>query len=322
MNPLVSIIVPMYNAESYILSCLNSIVGQSYDNLEIIVVNDGSTDHSVELCRNFAVAHNNVLILNQENSGLSSARNNGIKQAHGEYLFFLDADDLLQNSAIEKMIENTTDGGNLVICNYRKFNDNEKCSLTEKLPNKSITYTVEEYLNEILEFRRNTYAWGILVKKEIAKNNLFPLGKYFEDLATVYKYICESSSITFVDQELLFYRQSLNSIVATMNAVKCKDYYDAAVEMTSYIKAQYPSLANSASNFMCYVALQVVAISDSKDNYIEQARRYLRQNALTCQRTTSSKSLSIKIRLWNISEWAYKSVVRIKQSDCIRGILK
>lgn len=310
----------MYNARNYILQCLNSVVNQSYDNLEIIVVNDGSTDDCDELCENYAAKHRNIMILNQKNSGLSSARNSGIKHALGEYLFFLDADDLLHHNAISTLVNNVTDSGNLVICNYQEFNDIRDCSLIRKLSGESISYTVSDYLNEILELRKNTYAWGVLVKKEIAEKNLFPDGKYFEDLATVYKYICASKSITFVNQKLLFYRRSANSIVATMNTVKCKDYYAAATEMTSYVKAMYPPLTNSANNFMCYVALQVLAISDNQDDYVEQAHCCLRQNALVCQRTTSSKSLYFKIRLWNTSEWLFKQVIRIKQAGCLRGI--
>lgn len=88
MNPLVSIIIPVYNAEKYILHCLNSVENQSYNNLEIVVVNDGSTDGSDELCKSYAEAHRNVTVLNQKNLGLSAARNSGIRYAQGEYLFF------------------------------------------------------------------------------------------------------------------------------------------------------------------------------------------------------------------------------------------
>ena len=322
MSPLVSIIIPVYNAENYILLCLDSVMNQSYNNLEVIVVNDGSTDHCDELCRAYAAEHQNVLILNQKNSGLSSARNSGIKQAHGEYLFFLDADDLLHRNAISTLVEKIADSGNLVICDYRKFNNPEECLLTENLSGESMVYTVEDYLNEVLDLRKNTYAWGILVRREVAEKNLFPLGKYFEDLATVYKYICASTSVTFVQQKLLFYRQSVNSIVATMNAVKCKDYYEAATEMTNYVKAMYPSLENSANNFMCYIALQVLAISDDQDEGTELARSCLKANGVKCLKTTSSKSLFFKILLWNTSERLLKKLVRIKQSGCLRGISK
>ena len=156
----ISVIVPVYNSEAYLENCLNSIIQQTYQNLEIILVNDGSTDGSDELCKSYAEAHRNVTVLNQKNLGLSAARNSGIRYAQGEYLFFLDADDLLHPSAIKTLVDNATDNRNLVICDYLEFNNIEECPRTEELLGKSLQYTVKDYLDEVLELRKNTYAWG------------------------------------------------------------------------------------------------------------------------------------------------------------------
>lgn len=104
-SPLVSVIVPVYNVEAYLRQCLDSIVNQSYRNLEIILVNDGSTDSSGRICNEYASKDSRILVIEKENGGASSARNVGIKQAHGEYIYFADSDDLLELRALETLSE-------------------------------------------------------------------------------------------------------------------------------------------------------------------------------------------------------------------------
>lgn len=118
----VSVIIPMYNSENYVKSCIQSVTGQSYGNLEIILVDDGSTDQGVSVCRELAEADGRIRLFRQENQGVSAARNHGIDAATGEYVFFLDSDDAIHPFLIEKMLQQAeTNHAQLAFCGYRKL---------------------------------------------------------------------------------------------------------------------------------------------------------------------------------------------------------
>lgn len=104
MNVLISIIIPVYNVEDYLERCLDSIIHQSYKNIEIIVINDGSTDSSLKILEKYALKNSRIIIVNQENKGLSGARNIGVEKAIGDYIWFVDGDDFIDNDACERLI--------------------------------------------------------------------------------------------------------------------------------------------------------------------------------------------------------------------------
>ena len=121
MEDLVSIIIPVYNTEKYLSKCLESVINQTYKNLEIILINDGSTDKSKEICESFAKKDKRIQILNKENSGVSSARNHGMRLAKGQYIAFIDGDDYAEENYIEELLKNLKQTeSDCVLCGYNR----------------------------------------------------------------------------------------------------------------------------------------------------------------------------------------------------------
>lgn len=131
---LVSVIVPVYNAEHFIEKCIHSILNQSYKNIELILVNDGSTDNSVKICDSFAKIDNRIKLIHQANSGPSVARNNGIYNAKGKYIQFIDADDYIEENMIETLVNEMEKGLDIVICGYKRiFKEENKITSTKNI---------------------------------------------------------------------------------------------------------------------------------------------------------------------------------------------
>src|SRR5699024_896925 len=125
-NNLVSVIVPVYNAEPYLYKCVNSILNQTFDQVEIILINDGSTDNSVEICHTLATNDSRINVINQHNQGPSAARNRGIEEASGEFIQFVDADDVIEETMTEKLVEAIGIINDLVLCGYVSKNKQQE----------------------------------------------------------------------------------------------------------------------------------------------------------------------------------------------------
>lgn len=121
MSPLVSVIIPIYNAEEYLERCINSVILQSYHNIEIILVNDGSLDNSLEICRNYVRRHNNIILLSEDNMGPAVARNSGLSLAHGELIQFVDADDWIEPSTTQSLLKGMTEhNADMSVCSFTR----------------------------------------------------------------------------------------------------------------------------------------------------------------------------------------------------------
>jgi len=164
MEPLISVIVPIYNAEKYLTECIESIRNQTYKNLQIILVNDGSTDMSLEICESFARIDSRILIINQKNLGVSAARNRGIEAANGEYIGFVDSDDYLDNQMYEKLLK-TILVNNADICALMNYTIKP---VSAEVFNKTKLNKCEA-LKELFLLRFPTSLWAYLYKKEIIK---------------------------------------------------------------------------------------------------------------------------------------------------------
>ncbi|HII4441205.1 TPA: glycosyltransferase family 2 protein [Clostridium perfringens] len=214
-SKLVSIIVPIYNAKLYLKSCVDSIISQTYKNIEIILVNDGSTDESTLICDNYRRNFKNIKVIHKKNGGVSSARNYGLKEAKGEYITFCDSDDCMHIKQVELLvndIENTK--SDLSCCYFLKgkekefmFNNNIKLEIIDK----------EEIHNFIMyDSRCSGYLWNKLFKKDIIDiNNIFFENNvcFLEDLLFVLEYIKFSQKLSFNSNKLYFYRDTPQSIV-------------------------------------------------------------------------------------------------------------
>ncbi len=233
MNDLISIIVPIYNVEKYLKKCLESIINQTYENLEIILVNDGSTDRCGEICEEFTKKDKRIKVIHKENGGLSDARNVGIKNAMGSFIGFVDSDDYIHETMYEMLYHDLKKyDGDIAICEFQDVDENGKGLEVFK---KSNSTEGVEILNKIdalhllIEGRCiQSAAWNKLYKIELFKNIEFPKGRVIEDRATMYKIFDKVNKIINNKKVCYYYVQRKNSIMHTIN---CKLIMDSIITM-------------------------------------------------------------------------------------------
>lgn len=206
----VSVIVPIYNVENYIRTCLNSLTQQTIKDIEIILVDDGSKDHSSEIAKEYAEKYDNITYYRKENGGLSDARNYGMQYAKGEYIAFLDSDDYIDFHMYEKMYEKAKqDDSDLVECDFYWVYDKKKREDVGQL------YVGKKQMME----KARVMAWNKLYKRDMLEkaNIQFPKSLQYEDIEFFYKLIPYINTVSFVKEPLVYYIQRKNSIANTQN---------------------------------------------------------------------------------------------------------
>ena len=169
---MVSVIVPVYNAEKYIEKCVMSILSQTYGDIEVLLIDDGSTDQSGHIIDNIAKTDSRISVLHTENRGVAKARNCGIAQSKGEYIAFLDSDDQMDAHFIEKAISAIKDS-DYVSCAFKTFDENSELALIDYMTTFSDSVSIKEYLHEMLKFQAGAYwgaNWGKLYNSQIIKH--------------------------------------------------------------------------------------------------------------------------------------------------------
>ena len=221
-NQLISIIVPIYNVEKYLKKCIESIINQTYKNIEIILVDDGSPDNCGIICDEYSQKDKRIIVIHKENGGLSDARNKGIDIAKGDYLTFIDSDDFVNIDYIEKLYNSIKlNNTKLAQCGISKVNENNE--IIEKLNyDENYIKTSHEILNELYgkHLIENVVVWNKMYAKELFKNIRFAVGKIHEDEFTTYKLIYYSKNVAIVSDSLYNYRQNNASIMGRKFNIK------------------------------------------------------------------------------------------------------
>lgn len=204
--PKVSVVVPVYNVEKYITDCLDSLVNQTLDEMEIIIVNDGSTDGSEKIIKKFEKKYDNIIYLKKENGGLSDARNYGMQFAKGDYIAFLDSDDFVDKTIYEKLyVKAQEENADYVECDfYWAYSQNEGFKLKK---DTGIRYKNKK---EMFTYAR-VVTWNKLIKRSIIKDE-FPKGLKYEDIEFFYKLLPNIKKFAFVEEPLIYYIQRKNSL--------------------------------------------------------------------------------------------------------------
>lgn len=255
-KPLVSIVVPVYNVEPYVAECLESVLAQTYENIETIVVDDGSIDGSGLVCDSFAARDERVHVIHQENAGLSVARNVGLSKARGEWVAFVDSDDYVSPFFIEVLFTAAfvNDCDIAAIPMGKMFKNGEFCDLV-----RDITFVPEaktlpacEVQRRMLYQKLDTGApWRLYHRSSVLpEDDLFPANLYYEDLATVYRIIRRVEHLALVDcPELYAYRQRAASIIR-QPYIPLKADSSIAVSRQLYndICGWYPDLSSAAAS--------------------------------------------------------------------------
>lgn len=238
---LISVVIPVYNIEKWVGKCLSSLIKQSYTDLEIIVVNDGSTDDSLTICEQYQKKDGRIKIISQKNKGLSAARNAGIVNAQGEFIFFVDGDDYLRENAIELAYEAIQkECADMCILQYEYVGDSGEIVHKNEKYSKRLCMSGVEAMKRLLidDSIGGVIAWGKLYRKTLFKTYelMFPEGLYHEDCFFTYKACFYSSRVVYIPYSGYMYVQRADSIIHTKFSEKHLDKIKAAEECLSFTK--------------------------------------------------------------------------------------
>ena len=287
----ISIIVPVYNAEKYLEACINSVLGQTFSEFELILVNDGSQDTSPEICEAFALKDKRIRVVHQGNQGVSAARNAGLKEAAGDYIMFVDSDDWLDETYLEdfqKYIESNCD---IVIGGFTKYKDNgiqDKVSMHVDL--QSVESMEDSILSQMIKRGLLNSCWGKLFRSDLAKSHLFPLGSAWgEDTAFVLSCIAKDSIIACCKTEKYYYRCSETGLDKRFDLNKpnyMQRYYKELLSFCDRISTGEPGLKESIEIKVSQEFLRtILALKGQKKTWKEE-RFYL--NSLFANREVNN----------------------------------
>ena len=243
MNKTISVIIPVYNVAAYLPMCMDSVLSQSYRDLEIIVIDDGSTDESGAICDAYAAKDERVRVIHQQNGGAASAKNAGLRVARGYYLAFLDSDDYLEDGAYEFMVKTLeTYQADVVQCTYRDVyvNRSKDCTVLKDVAK----YEVEEYL------KRYTFDWSCglmtekLFKRELFADIFFVEGNAIDDEFFTYRGIMNASKIVYVPHVVYNYRKRESSVMRSPKSAEriVRDRLAYLQQRRQHIRERFPSL--------------------------------------------------------------------------------
>lgn len=289
---LISVIVPIYKVEEYLEECIQCLIAQTYENLEIILVDDGSPDSCGEICDRWAQKDKRIRVIHKENGGLSDARNAGMKVAKGEWIGFVDSDDVVHPEMYERLLammkETNSDIG---CCNLTR--DLKSCNVSHKedmaAKNCKIFSSVEA-LESLLRLETiSVTVWNKLYKKESIGGLEFPKGKYHEDEFWTYLVLSRAKRVVYMDMPFYGYRERGESITTQKYTSRHLDFLDARSERLEYMEKHYPQfrrLERTNIRFECIRSMQLCFIhmkGDELDSCRERINRIVKRYPLKYQ---------------------------------------
>ncbi len=236
--PLISVVVPIYNQEKYLEKCVQSLRGQTLEDLEIILVDDGSTDKSGAFCDAYAKEDKRIIVIHKENGGLSDARNAGIDIATGKYIAFVDSDDYVSTDMYQIMYEALqAENADMVVCNVRLV-DGNNCLIDKQYEFEKMSYSGQDIINGRCVKEDNYFlsvvAWNKLMKRDKFEPIRYPKGKYHEDEFVFHKLYGRMDKVVCISEELYFYRQVSGTITDVGNVLYRLDRVEAMYERIQY----------------------------------------------------------------------------------------
>lgn len=272
---ILSLIIPIFNVEKYILECLQSVAKNlPQDNVEIILVNDGSPDRSMQIVDDFLKSLDEKLsshfnVINQENQGLSAARNIGIKNSTGEYIGFLDSDDILNENALNEVISLLQyKKYDLIDFNIHRINDSGVRTDFLKPIMDQGAYDLNTDVLKLIFNQSAWYAWKRVYKRDLFRDIDFPVGVNFEDAYTVPFIYLKAKSIYVSHFEIIGYRFNPNGITQTMSEKNLQDLRNASIKLSKYIES-YPFVISSVLSLCRFYINNVIEVKGCWVGYRE-----------------------------------------------------
>ena len=227
MNKKISIIVPIYNTEKYLEKCIKSIINQNYKNIEIILVNDGSTDNSLNICKKYKEQDNRIVVINKKHTGVSESRNIGLEIAKGDYIAFVDSDDYIDRRMFEKLIEGAEKyNAEISMCDLNETKNSN--DILEEFSAEYIQMTRKQALEQLLYDKNiGNYMTVKIFKRELFSQVKFPINKMYEDISTAYKLFGKANNLVYIPVKFYNYYQRPDSIVNIITNNSIQDYLQA-----------------------------------------------------------------------------------------------
>lgn len=261
-NKLISVIVPVYNVRPYLKRCIDSIIAQTYSNLEILLVDDGSTDGSGELCDAYARQDARVQVIHKKNAGQAAARNDAIDIARGSYLGFVDSDDFIDCRMFEILYQDLTEhDAQISIVTFQEFTEEKEATVSRNL--MSIECQAGEKILQklLLEEKIGDFSWNKLYRRELFKEIRYPVGRMMEDQGIMYKLVDQCTKVTYRPIRLYFYYQRPDSTLHRRTLKFYEDKWDMGCQRYQYIREKYPDMLENDAAMMkivehCYPYLR------------------------------------------------------------------
>lgn len=311
-KPLISVIVPVYKVENYLCACVDSIIAQTYDNLEIILVDDGSPDNCPAICDEYAEKDSRIKVIHKENGGLSDARNAGLSVMTGEYLMFVDSDDCLTENSVEVLYDiiDMNDCLLAIGSHQRFFSDTE----TLTTPNVVCVnvLTQKEAIRDM--FLNGCASWGRLYHVSIHKDILFPIEEINEDEAIVLQILDKCDKVLMTNQIVYRYRCRPDSITTSSFSRMTVHWYYHCVTNLDWVKSHYPELEKYAldrlGNCIAYLLHQMALSGYSAPDISSMLLKDLRKGYRIYQKNCLSGRKE-KFRMWVLNYFPYSMYCKL-----------
>lgn len=317
----ISIIIPIYNVERYLRRCLDSVFQQYTQEMEVILVNDGSTDSSIDICEEYKKRYPETIIINKKNGGLSDARNAGTAIATGKYIYYLDSDDWISAHAISHLYEFAEQNNCQLVQSSVIYADEEKEYYDKRWfgeDKQPICMSHDKAMESLVnDGALKNFAWGKLYLASIVKRHSFPKGKYFEDMYWQHLIVDECEKVGILPSEKHYYWQRSGSISSSIS-LKNLDLMKGYEERLGFIQKEYPHLTQTlADNYLKQLTLLIYLCSKSRRKDLRTAYKDYFKYAVDKYDGLFKSSEECKSLYWSArkGEWAictYYMIMGIK----------
>lgn len=295
----VDVIVPIYNVERFLPQCVESLLMQTYEDVNIILVDDGSPDNCGKICDEYARQYDNITVLHKENGGLSDARNVGIAHSNSELIMFLDSDDWVEHDMIERMVSIMMNADTDIVVCQSVLEFPTKTVYLKEHTNKVQIVSKADAIKLVLEKKLNVSAWGKLYRRKLFEGIQYPVGCLHEDIPVIFKLLVHAQKkIAIMDSPLHHYRQqeaSISHCNYTKRNFKCYEF----VNDVKWVVDKYPYMRKSYEGFYFHFIKSLLVMFDrsSKQEYYEDYLFYKRILTKNIVAILTNKTIFIKDKL-------------------------
>ena len=258
---LVSVIVPVYNVEKYVAKCLDSLISQTYDNIQIIIVNDGSSDRSLDIVERYKNIDSRVKVYNKKNGGLSDARNTGIKYAEGEFICFVDSDDWVSSDYVETLISMFEEKVDITCGGFVYYYNSRKIVCMEHMKNKVLSN--KEATKALCNGKWMTnHVWNKMYRRKLFSEIQFEVGKHFEDIYIMHQLFARANKVACTDKIIYYYSMRDDSIIHQNSAQNEMDIFIGYYKRFLFLKDA--KLQSEVLKYCAWACYKIIYLADVK----------------------------------------------------------